>query len=124
MPEPEKTFYNQTLNPALHQNAPNDLVQHQNRSGSYKMELNHADGRYAINQINYASGITVYTIEKNGREMKAIALLTDAGYEKLHNYLTYVLVKGTDPYVDLQVDVVPKEQGNRFGLIVGIGDPR
>ena len=88
------------------------------------IQLEQRDGRYAINEINYASGIVVYTIEINGREMKAVAVLSEEDYETFHLCLVNMFAKGADPYINLHVDLVPRQKGYRFALIVGLGEPR
>lgn len=88
-------------------------------------KIEKGDGLYLFNVIDWSSGITTYTIEKDWHQIKAISLLSEEEGEELREKIRKSFVEGFGPAeVEIQIDLALDKEGVRFGMIVGLGEPR
>ena len=88
-------------------------------------KIEKGDGRYLFNVIDWSSGITTYTLEKDWNQIKAVSLLSKEEAEELREKIRKSFVEGFGPAeIEIQIDLALDEEGTRFGMIVGLGEPR
>ena len=94
--------------------------------GKPVVDIAPGDGRYLFNAIDICQGITIYHIEKNGKFMQALSLLTEEEESEIDDIIRKNWHPGetTGVPIDIQLDIAVAKKGVRFGLLVGLGEPR